>query len=434
MKKFAISTLGCKVNQYESSFIKESLEKSGFLYVPFNSVADIYIVNTCSVTSKASFQSRQLLRRAKKLNPEATIAAIGCYSQVEAEELSRLQTSTHILGTAEKSNIVDFLMVPGIFSNPFTKVSGTRNCKLFTPQPIDKFSEHTRAFLKIQDGCDAYCSYCIIPYSRGGSRSLPCEDIQNQVERFLRQGYKEIVLTGIHLGKWGNDFTPSLSLYFLLDKIGQALTSCRLRLSSIEPLELTEEILNLIARQSQFCPHLHVPLQSAAPDVLKRMNRPYSPEEYEERFWKSYKLIPDLAWGADIIAGFPGETREDFLKTYVFIEKLPLAYIHVFPFSPRPNTPAANFPKQVEGSEKNKRTALLRKLGIKKRKEFYSRFIGKRLEILVESENKTHRGLYQGFSPNYLRVLFPGSSNNINKRIMVKPEKYSAGSLLGVSV
>ena len=431
MRKFAISTLGCKVNQYESALITESLAKLGYVQVEFYEQSDIYIVNTCTVTSKAGYQSRQLLRRALRTNPEAIIVAAGCYSEIEAQKLASLGIATHILGNVEKLNIESHINHPATAQNPYIAVSGTKTIRNVKTILLENFPGRTRAFLKVQDGCDAFCTYCIVPHARGRSRSVEKKEIIKQVERFLEHGFREIVLTGIHIGKWGEDLNPRQSLSFLLEEILEKYPECRFRVSSIEPPEVTEDILELMARYPNFCRHLHVPLQSGAGVILEKMHRPYTPEFYEQLFRKAHGMIPDLSWGLDVIAGFPGETEELFRQTYQFIDRLPVAYMHVFPFSPREHTPAARFPHQVPGPDKKRRASLLRELSARKRKEFMAGFVGKTLEVLVEGQSRKDPRYLHGLSSNYLRIWFEAGDVKPNTLVRVKIEKVKENCLMG---
>ncbi len=431
MKKFAIATLGCKVNQYESALIEESLTKGGYKQVEFKDSSDIYIVNTCTVTSRAGYQSRQLLRRALRKNPDAVIVAAGCYSEVEAQELASLGIATHILGNIEKLNIESYIKRPASIENPVIAVSKTKTSRVIKPGVLERFPGRTRAFLRIQDGCDSFCTYCIVPYTRGRSRSVERAQVMKQIESFVEHGFREIVLTGIHLGKWGLDLVPRESLSTLLEEVLGKFPGCRFRISSIEPPELTGDILILMSEYPNFCKHLHVPLQSASDRILEKMHRPYTSHFYEELCLKAHNLIPDLSWGLDVIVGFPGETEELFRKTYEFIYNLPIAYMHVFPFSPRSHTPAAHFPDQVPGEEKRRRAAVMRELSLQKRKRFMARFVGKTLEVLVEGTSKKDSAYLYGLTSNYLRVLFDNCRIQPNTLVEVRIEKLVEHGLLG---
>ncbi len=407
-KTVALETLGCKVNQYESSCLLEGLKERGCLQVPFRQPADIYIVHSCAVTARAAFQTRQLLRRARRLNPGALVVAAGCDAQLEPDRLAGEQLATHILGSDEKFDLLRWIETPGSFSNPCRAVFDSRSLDRFNAQPVSRMhTGRTRAFLKIQDGCNAFCSYCIVPYTRGRSRSLPMTDVISQMNRFVDAGYREVVLTGIHLGQWGRDLHPSEDLSRLLKTIEEGSPPHRLRLSSLEPLEWHGELLETVSSLQSVCPHFHVPLQSGDDEVLRRMNRPYTSLQYAELIHELRRRFPDAALGADVLAGYPGETEKQFSNTFRLLDGLPLTYLHIFPFSPRPGTPAAELPGRIGPQEMKRRTGILRELSAKKRRLFRNRFLNRPLEVLVESEAAP--GFWHGTTANYLQVLVPAS-------------------------
>lgn len=407
----AIETLGCKVNQYETSYFLEVLKLAGCTVVSFRERADIYIVHSCAVTARAGVQTRQLLRRARRANPDAIIVAAGCYAQLEAERIAKDRLATHILGNPEKFNLLEHLKQPGSLESPYLAAdSPARSCSEFEILPVaGMHTGRTRAMLKIQDGCDSFCSYCVVPYVRGRSRSLPADLVQAQIDRLIDAGYQEIVLTGIHLGKWGKDLDPKLSLPFLLEKIASNRHPSRLRLSSLEPEEFDSELLAAISSAPWICRHFHIPLQSADPHILTQMRRRYDPQYYAELIARVHAAFPQAAIGTDLLTGFPGESERQFENTLDFIEALPLSYLHVFPFSPRPGVPAARLPGRVPGAELKRRAALLRALGSRKKRAFRQQFIGTCLEVLIE--NELQPGLCEGLSNNYIRVLFPTGEN-----------------------
>jgi threonylcarbamoyladenosine tRNA methylthiotransferase MtaB len=401
----ALETLGCKINQYESSHFLEVLEEAGYQVVSFRDPADLYIVHGCSVTSNAAYQSRQLLRRAQRMNPRATVALVGCEAHVEQDRIASEQLATHILGNTEKLHLINWLARPGRFDAPCRAVGNPREEATLEPLPVHRMHlGRSRAFLKIQDGCDAFCSYCIVPHTRGRSRSLPSSEVRGQLNRFLSLGYSEVVLSGIHLGQWGKDLAPRQSLASLLQEIGEGALPTRLRLSSLEPMEWTSELLSSIAHAPWICPHFHVPLQNGDPDILKGMARPYTPGQYRDVVHELRLRFPDAALGADVMVGFPGETDKQFQNTYNLIKELPLTYLHVFPFSPRPGTAAAHMPGRITGQALKQRSKALRDLSLGKRIAFESSFVGRHLEILTESEERP--GVWKGTSANYLKVLF----------------------------
>ena len=442
----AVATLGCKVNQCESAGIAEALVARGIKIVSFNEKADVYIINTCTVTGRTDYQSRQLVGRAIRKNPEAMILVTGCYAQRAPQELSSLAGVHFVIGNAEKELIPDILLKtekssPMFLSNGDDNfcsnlgknqilVGNIRREKAFSPLGASIFPEHTRAFLKIQDGCDAFCSYCIVPYTRGTSRSLPAEETMQKMARLAANGYREIVLTGIHLGAWGRDLHPPFSFTSLLGEIVEKRLVERLRLSSLEPREVTPGLISLIRDSDMICPHLHLSLQSGSDQILALMRRNYDTAFFRELVLTLHSAIPGLAIGIDVIAGFPGETEEEFAKTLRLIEELPLAYLHAFPFSSRPGTPAATMPGQIADNIKKNRVHLLREAGAVKRCNFAKRFLGKPLKVLIERRTDKGTGLPTGFSENYLTVAVRGGEAKVNSIVSVVPDSLEGERLI----
>ncbi len=401
----AVETLGCKVNQYETSYLMEMLKRAGYTCVPFRDRADVYIVHSCAVTSKAGFQTRQLLRRAGRANPRALVVAAGCYAQLDADRIARERLATHILGNPAKFDLASWLKLPGTFESP---CRATENAHRSRPEfeilPVSRMhTGRTRAMLKIQDGCDSFCSYCVVPHVRGRCRSLPRPGVLDQMDRLVSAGYGEIVLTGIHLGQWGKDLSPAEDLRGLLKAVNRAVHPPRVRLSSLEPMELDSALLGAVSSYPWICPHLHVPLQSGDAEILERMGRPYTPRYYADLVMQISEALPRAAIGADVLTGFPGESDAQFRNTFDLIERLPLSYLHVFPFSPRPGTPAATFPDRVQGRELKERARILHELGRRKKREFRQKFVGKRLEVLIET--RLASGSWGGLSTNYINVI-----------------------------
>jgi threonylcarbamoyladenosine tRNA methylthiotransferase MtaB len=428
----AVETLGCKVNQYETSYFLEVLQQAGYRLVPFRERADIYIVHGCAVTAKAGSQTRQLLRRARRANPDALIVAAGCCAQLEAGRLADERLATHILGNPCKFDLIQWLNRPGSLERPCLALDRAPGaCPGFEILPVSRMhTGRTRAILKIQDGCDSFCAYCVVPHVRGRSRSLPLSQVLAQMDELVRAGYLEIVLTGIHLGKWGKDLNEKPGLSHLLEKIGSGSRPVRLRLSSIEPEEFDSVLLDRIASAPWICRHFHIPLQSGDAEILNRMRRPYGPQHYAELTAKIHAALPDAAIGADVLTGFPGESEKQFENTLEFIEALPVSYLHVFPFSPRPGAPAAGFPGQVPGSELKRRASVLLTLGKRKKRAFREKFIGRVLDVLVESSPRPD--LMEGLSDNYIRVLFPpGEDSRPGKLVRVKAAGFSGEDLEG---
>ena len=430
-EKVALTTLGCKVNQYESAALAEDLRKKGFSLVSFRSPADIYIINTCTVTAFSDFQARQLIRRAKRANPQAKIIVTGCYAQVAAADIAALNGVNLVVGNDQKHTI-PALLQKGAINSKGTLSDDIFQQNSFCEMPLDKFSGRTRAFLKIQDGCNSFCSYCIVPFARGKSRSLPPENVLEAVTKFIQNGYREIVLTGIHLGAYGHDLNPRSNLTSILRQIMNCSKDVRFRLSSIEPGEITDELLHLFIKQDILCPHLHIPLQSGDDKILKLMKRDYDSYFYRMLIEKISVVVNDIAIGVDVMVGFPGEGDAEFNNTFTLLQDLPVAYLHVFPYSERPGTMAQKLYPKVPEKAKKERASILRNLSSKKREEFSLRFLGKNLDVLVEKTKDKKTGLMKGFSKNYLPVLLENNDSSAANRIVkICAEKYQDGKLYG---
>jgi threonylcarbamoyladenosine tRNA methylthiotransferase MtaB len=407
-KTVAVATLGCKVNQCESASFQSCFEEQGYTVNPFGAAADIYVINTCAVTAKAAAQSRQLIRRAQRTNPQAKVVVTGCYAQIAPQKIREIEADPIlIVGNANKHQQNEISLLP-----------------------VKRFSGRTRAFLKVQDGCNNFCSYCIVPYARGSSRSLVQEKVVSQAHLYAKEGHREIVLTGIHVGHYGLDLKPAVTLLDLLKKLTAATPDIRYRLSSLEPTEISRELLEFMASVDNFMPHLHIPLQSGSDTILKKMGRRYTPEEFIEKVCRCKELLPAAAIGVDVLVGFPGETEKDFLQTYETVTKLPVTYLHVFPYSKRPGTPAAKMTPQVAREIKNERVAVLRKLDHKKRNDFYASRIGEVHAVLVETERAVD-GLAKGFTDNYIPVHFKARPNDANRVVPVKLESLQERFVIG---
>ncbi|MCU7512834.1 MAG: tRNA (N(6)-L-threonylcarbamoyladenosine(37)-C(2))-methylthiotransferase MtaB [Ignavibacteria bacterium] len=416
--RVAFYTLGCKLNFSETSTIGTQFVKRGFQVVDFKDEADVYVINTCSVTDSADKECRQIVRRALRLNPNAFIAVTGCYAQLKPEEIASIDGVDVVLGSNEKFKLFNYI-------NNFTK----RELSCIHVSPTDELNEingafssdatgRTRAFLKIQDGCDYTCSYCTIPLARGKSRSLKPEEVLENFKALLDEGYKEIIITGVNVGDYGKAF--NMDFYSLLLKMVEVPGDFRLRISSIEPNLLTDEILELTLNNKKMCRHFHIPLQSGSPKVLRLMQRRYKQENYRKLINRVIEKIPDAGIGVDVIVGFPGETEDDFMDTYNFLKELPVSYLHVFTYSERPNTKAINFEGVVNHTERKRRNNMLRILSEKKRNEFYRKMAGNELEILFEHEN--HDGHMKGFASNYVRVQheYDGSLVNVFSHVRIE--------------
>ncbi len=404
----AIATLGCKVNQFESEALMSALEERGYGLVPFGKWADITIINTCTVTHRADFQSRQMIRRAIRSNPNSLVIVTGCYSQVAPEALAGIEGVQYLLGNKEKNQIPDLLPLMQKGELPQIQVSDIQKEAVFWDIPLHSFHHHTRAFLKIQDGCNARCSYCVVPNARGPSRSLPPDQLSEHLRVLKEKRFKEVVLTGIHIGSYGMDLTPPFPLEKLLRRIEERETPDRIRLSSIEPLDFSAGLISFLSQSAKVCPHLHIPVQSGDDDILRGMNRNYNRSFLTGLIQELHQKIPTLAIGADVIVGFPGETEEKFQHTYELIESLPFSYLHIFPFSKRRGAPASQFSGRVDEAVIKKRAEKMRELGKQKRQAFHRQFLHQELRVLVEDRQEKETGRRKGFSRNYIPVsVFP---------------------------
>lgn len=430
MKKISFVTLGCKTNQFESAAMTEAARKEGFRIVSAGEAADICVINTCTVTARTDAESRRLIRRALRENPAARIVVTGCYAQIASEELSAMPGVALIIGNTEKRELLQLLGNLG--EEQQIKVADISNVRETGPLLLETFAEHTRAFLQVQNGCDSRCSYCIVPHVRGPSRSVSLDAALEGIRTFARQGFQEVVLTGIHLGAFGLDLTPPTNLLELLSLAEKERIVPRLRLGSLEPTEISAELIELIAHGRTLCPHLHIPLQSGDDGVLAAMNRPYTSGFFRELVDQLIKASPDLCLGTDIIAGFPGETDEAFERGYRFLEELPLAYFHVFPFSPRQGTPAATMPDPVPPALIKKRAEALRNLSVRKKRAFFEKFLDRELLVLIQQKRKG--GSLQGLSRNYLSVTIPGHSAPVNSEITVRISGIHKDQLIGVAL
>jgi threonylcarbamoyladenosine tRNA methylthiotransferase MtaB len=408
MTTVSVATLGCKVNQFESEALIDALEQRGYAVVPFEEGADITIINTCTVTHRADFQSRQMVRRATRSNPNSLVVVAGCYPQTEADTLLKMKGVHYLLGNGEKNRIPDYLPLMQEGKFPRVQVGDIQKERLFSEIPLHSFHRHTRAFVKIQDGCNAYCSYCIVPHARGRSRSLPPERVVQNLNVLKGSGFKEVVLTGIHLGVYGRDLNPPFPLENLLRHLEKEETPDRIRLSSIEPGDFSPELISALAQSHKVCSHLHIPIQSGDDDVLKRMKRDYDRSFLSDLVQGLHRRIPNLSIGADVIVGFPGETEEKFKHTYELVESLPFSYLHVFPFSKRKGTSAFEFPHGVNEKEIKKRAEAMRQLGKQKRQVFYRQYLNQELSVLVEDRRDKETGRRKGLSRNYIPVLITG--------------------------
>lgn len=411
MPKAAFMTLGCKVNQFETETMARLFKERGYDIVSFAEKADVYVVNTCSVTHLSESKSRQMIRRARRLNGDAVIAVAGCYAQLSADEVAAIEGVSVVIGTDRRGEIVD-CVERAARGKTSVVVDDVSRAGVFEDMPLCgmaddaadfslEVSNHTRAFLKIEDGCDNFCSYCIIPYARGRVRSRPLDGIRAETASIVRAGFAEIVLTGIHLGAYGRDFADGTNL---ADAVRVALEQKelkRLRLSSLESVELSDDIFALFARDGRLCPHLHLPLQSGSDAVLQAMNRHYDTKDFAALLEKVRRNIADVAVSTDIIAGFPGETDAMFDESLDFLRSMEFARVHVFPYSPREGTPAAARSDQIPDAKKKERVRAVQEAALESALNYRRRFLGRRMPVLFETE---HDGVFDGLTANYIRV------------------------------
>ena len=403
--KVAFVSLGCKVNQYETNAMSQEFIKSGYEVVEFTDIADVYIVNTCTVTNIADRKSRQMLRRVKEIAPEAVVVATGCYAQVGKEELEKIEDIDLIIGNNEKKDIVE--IIENYRNEKNAIITDVMHQKEYVEFGTTTYTEKTRAVVKIQDGCDRFCSYCIIPYARGRVRSRKLENIVAEVKQIVDNGLQEIVITGIHIASYGKDFNFEITLIDLLEELNKIKGLKRIRLGSIEPTIITEEFVNRLAKLEKICDHFHLSLQSGCDETLKRMNRRYTCEEFENGTKLLRKAFPNAALTTDVIVGFPGETDEEFNKTYEFLKRIAFYKMHVFKYSQRKGTKAAVMQNQVDGSVKEQRSKALLNLSDENEARYNSEYVGKNVEVLFEEKDGE---FYKGHTSNYIEVFAKGEN------------------------
>ncbi|MEO8515599.1 MAG: tRNA (N(6)-L-threonylcarbamoyladenosine(37)-C(2))-methylthiotransferase MtaB [Flavobacterium sp.] len=413
-KKVAFYTLGCKLNFSETSTIARNFQNEGFVRVDFEEVADIYVINTCSVTENADKQFKQIVKKAMKLNDKAFVAAVGCYAQLKPEELADVDGVDLVLGATEKFKITDY--INDLSKNDMGEV---HSCEIEEADfYVGSYSigDRTRAFLKVQDGCDYKCTYCTIPLARGISRSDTMDNVLKNAKEISQQGIREIVLTGVNIGDYGKgefgNKKHEHTFYELVQNLDKVEGIERLRISSIEPNLLKNETIDFVSKSRTFVPHFHIPLQSGSNVILKKMKRRYMRELYFDRVTKIREVMPHACIGVDVIVGFPGETDELFLETYNYLNELDISYLHVFTYSERDNTEAAEMEGVVPGNVRAKRSKMLRGLSVKKRRAFYESQLGTNRTVLFESENK--EGYIHGFTENYVKVKTPWNPELVN--------------------
>ncbi|WP_059171183.1 tRNA (N(6)-L-threonylcarbamoyladenosine(37)-C(2))-methylthiotransferase MtaB [Bacillus sp. FJAT-27445] len=438
MPTVAFHTLGCKVNHYETEAIWQLFKQEGYERVEFESSSDVYIINTCTVTNTGDKKSRQVIRRAIRKNPDAVICVTGCYAQTSPAEIMAIPGVDIVVGTQDRVKMLDYIAQYKEERQPINGVRNIMKNRVYEELDVPAFTDRTRASLKIQEGCNNFCTFCIIPWARGLMRSRNPEEVIRQAQQLVDAGYKEIVLTGIHTGGYGEDLKDYNLAALLRDLEAEVKGLKRLRISSIEASQITDEVIQVINDSNLVVRHLHIPLQSGSDTVLKRMRRKYTMEFFGERLDRLKEALPGLAVTSDVIVGFPGETEEEFMETYHFIKKHQFSELHVFPYSKRTGTPAARMEDQVDEEVKNERVHRLIALSDQLAKEYASHFEGEVLEVIPEEEFKEgdKKGLYVGYTDNYLKVVFQATEDMIGKIVKVKISKagypYNEGQFVRV--
>lgn len=432
MKKVAFYTLGCKVNQYETEAMLELFEKDGYEQVNSEEYADVYVINTCTVTHMSDRKSRQYIRRVKKKNPDAVIAVVGCYSQVSPEEILDIEEVNLVMGTNDRRKIIEEIKKIDA-SKKVSTVDDIMKVKAFEEIEISQTNGKTRAFMKIQDGCDRFCTYCIIPYARGRVRSRDIDSIVDEVKKLANNGYKEVVLTGIHVASYGKDLKDKdIKLLDVIKQINEIDKIERIRLSSVEPILFTDEFVNEVLKMDKVCPHYHLSLQSGCDETLKRMNRRYTTSEYKTIVDRLRSKMPNVAITTDVIVGFPGETNDEFKETYEFLKEIELSQMHIFKYSPRKGTPAATMENQVDPQMKHFRSEQLLNLSKVNFNKFANKFIGSELDVLFEQNTEGNK--FEGLTSNYIRVVVESDKNIQGQILKVKindvKDEYVEGILI----
>ena len=425
MQTVAFHTLGCKVNHYETEAIWQIFKQEGYERVDFEGRSDVYIINTCTVTNTGDKKSRQVIRRAIRKNPDAVVCVTGCYAQTSPAEIMAIPGVDIVIGTQDRIKMLSYIEQYKKERQPINAVGNIMKSRVYEELDVPSFTDRTRASLKIQEGCNNFCTFCIIPWARGLMRSRDPKEVIRQAQQLVDAGYKEIVLTGIHTGGYGEDMKDYNLAMLLRDLEAQVKGLKRLRISSIEASQITDEVIEAIKQSKVIVRHLHIPIQSGSNTVLKRMRRKYTMEFFADRLFKLKEVLPGLAITSDVIVGFPGETEEEFMETYQFVKDHQFSELHVFPYSKRTGTPAARMEDQVDEEVKNERVHRLITLSDQLAKEYASQFEGEVVEVIPEAGfiGDKEKGLLEGFTDNYLKVVFPGTEDMIGKIIQVKIEK-----------
>ncbi|MGL4874526.1 MAG: tRNA (N(6)-L-threonylcarbamoyladenosine(37)-C(2))-methylthiotransferase MtaB [Clostridium sp.] len=433
--KVAFQTLGCRVNVYESEAMTEKFVREGYEVVDFSEKADVYVINTCSVTNMGDKKSRQIIGRARRQNEDAIVAAVGCYSQIAPKEVAGIEGVDVVLGTRNKGDIVYYVNKARDEKKPQIEVGGVLKNKKFENLKIEDYRDKTRAFLKIQDGCNRFCTYCLIPYTRGAVCSKDFNVVLEEVKNLAKHGFKEIILSGIHTASYGLDLDGKVDLVALLEEIEKIDGIERVRIGSIEPAFFTPEVVEKIKNMKKLCPQFHLSLQSGCTETLKRMNRRYTAKEYEEIVRVLRKNLKDVSITTDVIVGFPGETEEEFAETYEFLKTNKLTKTHVFKFSPRTGTKAYDMENQVDGNIKEERSKKLISLNDINENNFSESLVGRKMDVLIERNVKNHKGLYEGYTKNYVKIHVEGANDEqigkiINIEILESNGDYCIGNVI----
>lgn len=416
--RVAFYTLGCRVNQYESEAMAEKFIKDGYEVVDYSDFADVYVINTCTVTNMGDKKSRQIINRAKKENSEAIVAVVGCYSQIATNEVSSIDSVDVVLGTRNKGDIVYYVNKARETQEKQVVVNEVLRNKVFEDLDIEEYQDKTRAFLKIQDGCNRFCTYCLIPFARGNICSKNPQKVLNEVERLASHGFKEVILSGIHMASYGMEFDEQYTLVDLLEKIEEIDGIERVRIGSIEPKFFTDDVISRIKKMKKLCPHFHLSLQSGCTSVLSRMNRRYTADEYEKIVRLLRENIKDVSITTDVIVGFPGETDTEFNETYEFLKRIKLTKTHVFKYSKREGTKAAVMPNQVDGNIKEIRSKKLIELNDINEEAFTKNLIGNEVYVLIEQKVKNTENTYEGYTSNYVKVEINNCNENMKGNII----------------
>lgn len=432
--KVAFSTLGCRVNTYETEAMSEKFIKHGYEVVPFDNFSDVYVINTCTVTNMGDKKSRQMISRARRQNENAIIAVVGCYSQIAPNEVSQIPGVDVVLGTRNKGDIVYWVNRVREENKKVLQVNDVLKNKVFENLVIEEYQDKTRAFLKIQDGCNRFCSYCLIPFARGAVCSKDPSVVLNEVKELAKHNFKEIILSGIDMASYGSDLKDNWDLAKLLESIEEIHGIDRIRIGSMDPTYFTKGIAERLGKLKKLCPHFHLSLQSGCDETLKRMNRRYTTEQYKKIVEDLRASIQGVSITTDIIVGFPGETEEEFNETYEFLKSIKLSKMHIFKFSPRKGTKAALMENQVHGNIKENRSNALMKLNISLEKEFMNKFLNTTHKVLFEQNVQGNHDYYEGYAPNYIKVIAKSPKdicgNILETKLISVEEEHMTGTLV----